>query len=173
MDEGQFGTAETLSKAKNTSVDGLSQAGLLTAKGGKVRLLRRDELPEDWDPATDTRRTVWEVTQHLIRALETKGEEGAAALLRRAGEQGEVARDLAYRLYSTCERKRWRRSCWRTTAWSSPGPRSLGWPSAPPKSRIGRASSSGKMVRGRPASHPTPGPESEAIFHPRSEEASS
>jgi putative DNA methylase len=107
MEEGPFGTAETLSKAKNTSVAGLSQAGLLSARGGKVRLLCRDELPEDWDPATDTRRTVWEVTQHLIRALEKQGEEGAAALLRRAGEQGEVARDLAYRLYSTCERKKW------------------------------------------------------------------
>ena len=107
VDEGPFGMAETLSKAKNTSVAGLSQAGLLSAKGGKVRLLRRDELPEDWDPATDARRTVWEVTQHLIRALEKQGEEGAAALLRRAGEQGEVARDLAYRLYSTCERKKW------------------------------------------------------------------
>ena len=101
------GPAETLSKAKNTSVAGLSQAGILLARGGKVRLLRRDELPEDWDPVTDTRRTVWEVTQHLIHALEKKGEEGAAALLRRAGEQGEVARDLAYRLYSTCERKKW------------------------------------------------------------------
>ena len=107
MDEGPYGMAETLSKAKNTSVAGLSQAGIFSAKGGKVRLLRRDELPEDWDPATDTRRTVWEVTQHLIRALETKGEGGAAALLRLAGEQGEVARDLAYRLYTTCERKKW------------------------------------------------------------------
>jgi putative DNA methylase len=107
MDEGPFGTAETLSKAKNTSVAGLSQAGILSARGGKVRLLRRDELPEDWDPATDTRRTVWEVTQHLIRALEKHGEEGAASLLRRVGAQGEVARDLAYRLYSTCERKKW------------------------------------------------------------------
>jgi putative DNA methylase len=107
MDEGPFGTAETLSKAKNTSVAGLSQAGLLTAKAGKVRLLRRDELPETWDPVTDARRTVWEVTQHLIRALEKLGEDGAAALLRRVGEQGEIARDLAYRLYSTCERKKW------------------------------------------------------------------
>lgn len=62
MDEGPFGTAETLSKAKNTSVSGLYQAGLLTAKGGKVRLPRRDELPEDWNPETDIRRTVWEVT---------------------------------------------------------------------------------------------------------------
>ena len=89
VDEGPFGMAETLSKAKNTSVVGLSQAGILSAKGGKVRLLRRDELPEDWDPATDMRRTVWEVTQHLIRALETKGEGGAAALLRLAGERSE------------------------------------------------------------------------------------
>jgi putative DNA methylase len=107
VDEGPYGTAETLSKAKNTSVAGLSHAGILSSKGGKVRLLRRDELPEDWNPATDTRRTVWEVTQHLIRALEKTGEEGAASLLRQAGEQGEMARDLAYRLYSTCERKKW------------------------------------------------------------------
>jgi putative DNA methylase len=107
MDEGPFGTAETLSSAKNTSVAGLSQAGLLSAKRGKVRLLRRDELPENWNPATVTRRTVWEVTQHLIRALEKQGEGGAAAILRQVGEQGEIARDLAYRLYSTCERKKW------------------------------------------------------------------
>jgi putative DNA methylase len=70
-------------------------------------LLRRDELPENWNPATDTRRTIWEVTQHLIRALEKQGEEGAEALLRKVGEQGEAARDLAYRLYSTCERRKW------------------------------------------------------------------
>jgi putative DNA methylase len=88
-------------------VAGLSQAGILTAKGGKVRLLRRDELPENWDPTTDRRRTVWEVMQHLIRALEKQGEDGAAALIRKVGEQGDVARDLAYRLYSTCERKKW------------------------------------------------------------------
>ena len=72
-----------------------------------VRLLPRDELPADWDPAADTRLTVWEVTQHLIRALEREGEPGAGALLARVGGLGEVARDLAYRLYVTCERKRW------------------------------------------------------------------
>jgi len=106
--EGEFGRAETLSKAKDTSIAGLAQAGILEAKGGKVRLLRRDELPEDWDPAQDKRLTVWEVTQHLIKALDSKGEEGAAALLRRVGlGYGEIARDLAYRLYTVCERKKW------------------------------------------------------------------
>jgi len=88
-------------------VAGLVEAGLLAAKGGKVRLLRRDELPIAWDPSTDKRLTVWETAQHLIRALERDGENGAAALLPKLGERGEVARDLAYRLYTLCERKGW------------------------------------------------------------------
>jgi putative DNA methylase len=107
MEEGPYGVAETLSTAKNTAVGGLVEAGILTAKAGKVRLLRRDELTADWDPARDRRLTVWEVTQHLIRSLEQQGEAGAAALLRAVGPTGEVARDLAYRLYSLCERKKW------------------------------------------------------------------
>jgi len=105
--DGAYGVAETLSKAKNTSIAGLVEAGLLAAKGGKVRLLRHDELPTDWDPSTDTRLTVWETAQHLIRALERDGEKGAAMLLAKMGERGEVARDLAYRLYTLCERKGW------------------------------------------------------------------
>src|SRR5690606_6200912 len=73
----------------------------------KVRLLKRDELPGDWDPATDKRLRHWETVQHLIRALETSGESGAAALLRKLGSAAEPARELAYRLYSLCERKKW------------------------------------------------------------------
>ena len=74
--------AETLSRAKNTSVDGLSQAGIVEARGGKVRLYRRDELNTDWNPATDKRLTAWEFAAHLIYALENGGEEFAAELLR-------------------------------------------------------------------------------------------
>jgi putative DNA methylase len=106
-DEGLYGNAETLSKAKNVSVRGLEESGILEAKGGKVRLLGRDELNGLWDPTTDSRLTVWEVTQHLIRKLDQDGESGAAELLRKLGGLGEVARDLAYRLYTTCERKKW------------------------------------------------------------------
>jgi putative DNA methylase len=107
MDDGPFGTAETLSKAKNTAVNALAEAGLVTARGGKVRLVRRDELPQEWDPTTDRRLTIWEATQHLIRALDKQGESGAATLLRRLGGTAEIARDLAYRLYTVCERKKW------------------------------------------------------------------
>ncbi len=105
--EAEFGSADTLARAKNTSVAGLVEAGVLRSSRGKVALLTRAELSADWDPATDARRTVWEVAQHLIRALEAKGERAAGELLARVGAQGEAARELAYRLYSLCERKKW------------------------------------------------------------------
>ncbi len=106
MEVGEFGRAELLSKAKVTSVQGMVEAGILEARAGKVRLLRRDELDEGWDPATDERLTKWEMTQHLIRRLD-EGEAAAAALVRQLGANAEAARDLAYRLYLICERKKW------------------------------------------------------------------
>lgn len=108
VDEGPYGVAETLSKAKNTAVDALAKTGILVSKAGKVRLLRREELPDDWDPTKDKRLTVWEVTQQLIKRLVDKGsEEAAADLLKKVGGLGETARDLAYRLYTICDRKKW------------------------------------------------------------------
>jgi putative DNA methylase len=104
--EGDFGVAETLSKAKNTSVAGMVQAGILAAKAAKVRLLRPEELPADWDPATDPRLTAWEMVHQLIRVLESGGERGAAELVSKLGSRAETARELAYRLYSICERKK-------------------------------------------------------------------
>ncbi len=105
--EGPYGRAETLATAKVTSVAGLAQAGIVVSARGKVRLLRREELAESWNPATDVRRTVWEATHYLIRALEEGGEKSAAILLARLGDDGERARDLAYRLFVSCERRGW------------------------------------------------------------------
>jgi putative DNA methylase len=107
VEEGLFGEADVLARAKNTSVEGLERAGVLVSRAGKVRLLRRDELALDWDPASDVRLTVWETAQHLIKRLDEHGEDAAAELLRQVGGLGEVARELAYRLYTTCERKGW------------------------------------------------------------------
>ena len=66
--EGDYGVAETLSKAKNTSVAGMVAAGILKSQGGTVRLLTPKE----------------------------------AAL----GATAETARELCYRLYTLCERKK-------------------------------------------------------------------
>ncbi len=106
FDEGEFGVAEQLSKAKNTSVAGLVEAGILASKAGKVRLLKPDELPADWDPANDPRLTAWEMVHHLIRVLEAGGERAAAELAARLGAKAEAARELCYRLYTLCERKK-------------------------------------------------------------------
>lgn len=104
--EGEFGVAETLSKAKNTSVTGMVTAGIVESARGKVRLLRPSELPADWDPKNDPRLTAWEMVHHLIRVLEAAGEGAAAEIVAKLGSRAEIARELCYRLYTISERKR-------------------------------------------------------------------
>ncbi|MEZ5293421.1 MAG: DUF1156 domain-containing protein [Vicinamibacterales bacterium] len=104
--EGPYGKAEQLSKSKNTSVEGMVEAGILESKRGKVRLLRPDELPADWDPASDPRLTAWEIVHQLIRVLAIGGEGAAADLVAKIGARAEIGRELAYRLYTLCERKK-------------------------------------------------------------------
>lgn len=106
-DTGEYGRAEVLANAKGVSVRGVEEAGILSSHGGKVRLLERSELDPQWDPATDRRITVWEVTQQLIHRLDQKGQDAAAELVARVGGLAETARELAYRLYTLCERKGW------------------------------------------------------------------
>lgn len=106
--DGPFGDAEGYSRRYGIVVDSLAQDGFVYSRAGKVRLLTRDELAEDWDPATDKHLTVWEVAQYLVRELESGGEQAAADLLARVGAgMGEIARDLAYRLFSVSEKKGW------------------------------------------------------------------
>jgi putative DNA methylase len=107
--EGEFGVADVLARAKVTSVAAMADprgGAILASKGGKVRLLKPDELPDDWDPAADPRLTVWEMVHQLIRVLEASGEAAAAVLATKLGVRVEIARELAYRLFSTAERKK-------------------------------------------------------------------
>ena len=106
-DGGRFGDAETLSRAKGTSVDGVRDAGVVESGGGKVRLLRPDEYPAAWDPEKDTRLPIWEALHQLIRSLRHDGESGAGQLLAAIKAKGEGVRQLAYRLYTLCERRGW------------------------------------------------------------------
>ena len=108
-EERRFGEAEVLFKAKNTSLEGLKQAGVIVAEGGKIRLKRRDELTPNWDPKTDKRVTDWECVQHLVRELVTGGGETKAGQLVHAMGPGRAAnaRNLAYRLFKVSERRQW------------------------------------------------------------------
>jgi len=140
FDSGKFGDAELLSKAKVTSVSGLQQAGIIVSKGGDVRLLRPDELPSDWDPVTDTRRTVWEMTHQLLRVYHhaKAGDRATAELLGKLGAAADVSRDLAYRLFNLCEKKKLSQEAQGYNALV------LGWPEI---ARLAREGNKGKTTQ--------------------------
>jgi putative DNA methylase len=104
---GEFGTANTLAQAKATSVAAVEQAGVITAKGGKVKLLKPADYDANWDPREDNRTPVWEALHQLIRALTQGGESAAGTLLARMPERSGDIRRLAFWLYTLCERKGW------------------------------------------------------------------
>ncbi len=104
---GPYGDAETLSRAKGTSVEGVRESGVIESQGGKVRLLKFSEYPSDWKPVTDGRLSVWKGLYHLVRALQTRGEEETGTLLAAMRSRSDAIRQLAYRLYTFCERKGW------------------------------------------------------------------
>lgn len=104
---GVFGDAITLAQAKGTTVDGVQEAGVIESGGGKVRLLKWEEYPADWDPKQDNRTPIWEACHHMIRTLKQLGETSSGELLAKMPERGEPIRQLAYHLYTLCERKGW------------------------------------------------------------------
>jgi putative DNA methylase len=82
----------------------MKEAGVLKSGGGKVRLLKWSEYPTEWDPSNDKRIPVWEALHQLILALRQGGESASGALLAALGGKAEAVRQLAYRLYTLCER---------------------------------------------------------------------
>lgn len=106
FEEGEFGVATVLANAKNTGMNGLVEAGIVRSGRGKVQLLKPSDLTVAWDPLTDKRLTTWEVVHRLIQAQTTSGEAGAASIVAKLGAKAETARELCYRLYSLCERKK-------------------------------------------------------------------
>ena len=140
MNAGLFGDADVLARAKATSVNGVAEGGIIESRAGKVRLKKRDELEDDWNPTTDTRRSVWETCQHLIKVLYDDGSEEKAARLLADLNGAEAARDLAYRLYSICERKGWSSEALAynslVMAWSEVSKLSARLPSGEPQSAL-------------------------------------
>ena len=106
---GRAGDAISMANAANLGLADLVEAGVLAAKAGTARLLRRAEMPADWDPRKDKRLTAWEACQHLIRRLEAEdgGIAAAAQLFALLGDLTGPAHQLAFRLYDICEKKGW------------------------------------------------------------------
>lgn len=101
----KFGDADTLARAKNTSVAALAAKGVLYAQKGSVHLLTREELPEKVD---EREETIWLLCQQLTQAMATGGVAACAQIVvNMFGSNAERAKDLAYRLYTVAERKGW------------------------------------------------------------------
>ena len=103
-----YGEAETLASAKNSSVAGLARSGVVSTGGGKTKLFAPDELPEDYDPRTDDRVSLWEVVLQMAKALDEKGLDAAGRILAGAEVRGldmTAAHELAYLLYSISEKR--------------------------------------------------------------------
>lgn len=103
--ENAYGLADVLARAKGTSVERVKDAGVISAEGGKVQLLNWNDYPEEYDPSKDKHRPTWEALHHLIRKLNASGENAAGELLAKMPEASEDIRQLAYFLYTMCERK--------------------------------------------------------------------
>ena len=108
MNAGPFGDAQNLATARSIAMNAIERSGIIESRSGNVRLLDRSEYPDNWDPKSDKRITVWEVCQHLIRRLDGDGGAiAAASILRQVGGLGDAARDLSYRLYEIANRNGW------------------------------------------------------------------
>ena len=103
--DGAYGDADVLARSKAISITGLAESGVVHSGGGKVQLRKWADYAADWNPPANTRPPVWESLHHLIRALRQDGETVAGRLLIPIQSQGEAIRQLAYRLYTLCERQ--------------------------------------------------------------------
>lgn len=105
--EGDFGQADVLARAKGTSVQAVAAAGVVKSGGGEVRLFKPNEYPADWSPENDNNTPVWEALHQMIRSLQSSGESAAGELLAGMPARADQIRNLAYRLYTLCERNGW------------------------------------------------------------------
>lgn len=106
--EGDFGTADNLARAKGRSVADLASSGILTASKGVVQLIHWQKLPSDWDPEIDTQVSTWEACHHLIRALQLGGGiHAAASLLAKLTSISSDIQLFCSTMYTLCEREKW------------------------------------------------------------------
>jgi len=107
--EAPAGEADVLTRAVNTTVSLLERGGIFRAAAGKARLVEPADMSESWNPAEDKAISVWEVAVRLGHALLTEGLDQAAAWMRESASRVDLdaVKELAYLMYSVCEREGW------------------------------------------------------------------
>ena len=107
-EEGTYGDAETLARAKNVAIGKLQDVdGLLTAEGGRVKLLSLDAFSDN-EQLTLSDTTAWEgcfrMAYHMNREA-GEGIAGAASVGREMGSNVESVERLGRILYNHYDRK--------------------------------------------------------------------
>lgn len=106
---GRFGDADSLARARNTSVDLLDRDGILSSRAGSVQLLRAVDLFADYDVGADRHTSTWEALHHLVRVLEKDGIAPAGEFLRAAlarpdgAVDADLVKELAHLLFRVAE----------------------------------------------------------------------
>lgn len=108
FEKGMFGDADSLARARGISVDDVRHAGIVESSAGRVRIYKREELEEGWDPESDRHLTIWECCQYLVRQHQLDGlSHDTAVLLKKFGsDKAEAVKDLAYVLYEISDKRR-------------------------------------------------------------------
>lgn len=108
---GSFGDADNIARARNTAVDAMDRAGILSSIAGKVTLLPPEAMPEDYQVLSDDSVSSWEVLHHLIVFAQRDGIDAAGAFLSDARERPDIdvdlIKELAFLLFSIAEKNGW------------------------------------------------------------------
>jgi putative DNA methylase len=110
---GKFGDADSLARARNTSVVVMERDAILTSRAGKVQLVKPADLPEEYDVLKDSHTSNWEALHHLIKIVERDGVARAgdflqAALSRPDGAVDvDLVKELAHLLFRIAEGNGW------------------------------------------------------------------
>lgn len=110
---GKFGNADSLARARNTSVEIMDRNQILTSRAGNVQLLNPSSLPDGYDVLADTHISNWEALHHLIKVLDSKGIEPAGHFLRSAlsrpdgAVDADLVKELGHLLFRIAEANGW------------------------------------------------------------------
>lgn len=110
---GKFGDADSLARARNTSVDLMDREAILTSRAGKVQLLKPADLPSEYNVLKDSHTSNWEALHHLIKIVERDGIVSTGVFLQAALSRpdgaidADLVKELAHLLFRIAEGNSW------------------------------------------------------------------
>nr|WP_248814551.1 hypothetical protein [Frankia sp. AgPm24] len=110
---GRFGDADSLARARNTSVEAMDREGILRSRAGRVQLIKPADLFWGYDILNDGHTSNWEALHHLIKILERDGIDPAGSFLQAAlgrpdgAIDADLVKELAHLLFRIAEANGW------------------------------------------------------------------